>query len=366
VSGSAERTEQPTPERLRRLRREGKVPRSQDLAAAASLLVLTGVVAASAPGAAAQLRGLLELALSLAASPTPAVALTAIGGAGLRALVLVSGPVLLAAVLVAVAAGLGQVGFLLSFRPLVPDPARLDPASGLGQLLSLRKLVELARSLVKLLVLGWLAWVELRGSLRELGGLGRAGLPAAARFVASLLVRLSTEVGAAFLVLAVADWLYQRRRWLRDQRMTRQEVKDEYRQAEGDPQHRAERRRLHQELVESVRLGVAGADVVVRNPTHLAVALRWDEASGEAPRVVAKGREQEAQRLLARARRHGVPEVRDVPLARALARVDLGDEIPEELFVAVAEVLTLVRRLAAREDERRRARAGRMGYSRRR
>jgi type III secretion protein U len=234
-------------------------------------------------------------------------------------------------------AGVLQSGFAFAPGALRPRLDRVDPLRGLRRLASPSQLTALALALAKACVLVAIAWGWLRErapTLAALPALDAARALAAAPFVAGLAARLAL----AFLAFGALDLGLAWRRRRAALRMTRDEVRREHREQEGDPAHRAERRRVHRALLDAGP--VARATVVVVNPTHLAVALRHDRSGDEAPRVLAKGAGLAAARIRSAARRAGVPIVRDVPLARALHRLaEVGDEIPEELYEAAAAIL---------------------------
>ncbi len=271
----------------------------------------------------------------LSASPTEL--LSAEATLGFEAIL----PLLATVVVVAALAGFLQVGPLLTLDALAPKLERLDPIRGVKNLVGQRNLVELAKSLAEIGIIGWVAWITLRDSIRGVTGL--LGRDAEATLVggSALVVLLMLRVGGALAGIAALDVLYQRWKYQRDQRMTKEEVKREHKEAEGDPQQKRERERLHREILAHDTLeAVRRADVLVVNPTHLAVALRYEEEGElDAPEVVAKGGEDLARRMIRAAEEAGVPVMRDVPLARALYELEIGDEIPEALYEAVAIVL---------------------------
>lgn len=344
----AARTEEPTPRRLREARRRGQVARSRDLTAAVSLwFVLAAVsllVAPLVPLVVGSLARTVALAGSAgeSAAAREAVVWTRLG---LRLAL----PVLLAAVLAALACGIVQVGGLFTLEPLRPRLERLSPAQGVKRLFG-RGWVEALKSLFKFLVVAGAALLAARGSLRELVGAARGDGAALAQALVGALARLAVAGGAMLLALGALDLLYQRWRHRRDLRMTREELRREQREEEGDPQLRAERRRLHRELLaQRMVLDVPRASCVIVNPTHVAVAVRYDEADADAvPIVLAKGEGELARRIVAAARAAGVPVLRNAPVARSLLACELGSAIPERLYEAVAEVLRVV--LEERDD----------------
>ncbi|HVE38324.1 MAG TPA: flagellar biosynthesis protein FlhB [Planctomycetota bacterium] len=342
-----ERTEPATPRRREEARGRGQVARSADLSSAVILLAaalalrflgrpLAGSIFSSASTV---LEGLAFV------DGDPALLLSQFGGAFMAVLLgfLPFVGILLAA---ALGANLAQVGFLFSAGPLTPDFNRIDPVSGFGRLLSIRGLVRILGGLVKVGAVGvvvlWTLWAE-RVRLVELSGLGFEQILAVA---VDLMLTMSLRAALALLVLAIADYGFQKWQYERDLRMSKRELREELRRYEGDPAIRERRRAIQQQLaLQRMMLGVPGATVVVTNPTHLAVAIRY-EKSMEAPQVVAKGAEQLARRIRESALENGVPIVERKDLARALYRsVDVGGSIPPDLYQAVAEILAYVYRI---------------------
>jgi type III secretion protein U len=332
VSG---RTEQPTPRRLREARRRGEVARSADLCAAGALAGGLAGLFLSGGAIGEALAGALRGALTRAAIAAPGEGLSDAIGMVLRLTLSVALPSLAGGAL----AGAVQAG--LGFHPaaLRPSLARLDPLRGLRRLCAPAQLGRAALALGKAaallaILLGW--W---RHAARPLASLPRAAGVGASWGGVALLTPLLLRLAAALALVGLVDLALERRRLRGALLMTRDEVRRELREDEGDPARRAERRRVHRALVEAG--AVARATVVVVNPTRVAVALRHERGGQDAaPRVVAKGTGAAAARLRSAARRAGVPIVRDVALARGLHRLaEVGDEIPEELYEAAAALL---------------------------
>ncbi|HEX4445844.1 MAG TPA: EscU/YscU/HrcU family type III secretion system export apparatus switch protein [Polyangiaceae bacterium] len=342
----SDKTEEATPRRLRRAREEG----DSGASGYASQAVAFVVAVAIAPGAVA--------ALVSAASAGLRDALARAGGGGLdgHALAVVDGPALartflgvavpfIAAVGVAgAAAQLVQTGGVLASSRLAPRFERLDVFAGVGNLFSGARLFAVGRALVAALVVAWLAVHDLGERIVDVARL--AGRPSwAPVVVGDVAVRFLWHAALVGLVLAVADALVMHRAWRARLRMTKEEVRRDYREAEGDPMMRAARRRAYEELLAQATIAsIRTATVVVVNPTHLACALRYDDSGkegerDEAPVVIASGEGDLAARIAQAAREWGIPVVRDVPLARALVELEVGTAIPEALYEAVAEIL---------------------------
>lgn len=333
---SGARTEQPTPRRLREARRRGEHPVGRELPAAVALA--TGLAAAFAfgPWVVVELGAALRASL-LAAGSAPAPA-SAPGGA-LLLFARVSAPFLLVPALAAGAVAALQAGPFLSLAPLRFRAERLDPMRGLRRLLSPAALARVALGLAKASVAVALLATWFADHARALAGLPRMGVPALWRSVP--LGPLCARLASAALVFGAIDLALARRRHRRALMMTRDEVRREAREEDGDPGLRAERRRLQRAALEAAP--AARATVVVVNPTHVAVALAHRRGRDEAPRVLAKGTGVNAARIRSAARRAGVPILRDVALARALFRLaEVGEEIPAELYEAAAAVLVHV------------------------
>jgi type III secretion YscU/HrpY family protein len=349
---SGEKTEQPTEKKLRDARREGRVAKSRDAVSAAVVLTTAGALAFTGESALAALREAFALALGAIEGTRPAVPgvmLEATLSLGLRAVA----PVLAAATMAGALVGFLQVGPLLALDAVEPRFSRLDPIAGVGNLFQRRRLVELAKAMIVVVIVGATAWATLRGELRGVLALTGRSAEQALRGAGELVVALLLRVGGAMAALAVLDVLYQRWQFLADQRMTKDEVKREHKESDGDPHTKGERERLRRELLEHGLLErVRSADVLVVNPTHLAVALHYDEGGDDAlPEVVARGSDELAQRMIRAAEEAGVPVLRDVPLARALHALEDGESIPESLFEAVAAVLHVAWEERARDDD---------------
>jgi flagellar biosynthetic protein FlhB len=335
------RTEKPTPKRLRDARRDGRFPRSQD----PSTWVAVAAGSALVPHAVGVLRdevtGMLAVLPGVAADPSPSRALAALGGLP-QALLLAAGPVCGAAAVGALLAMAAQ-GVHPSSKPLKFTPSRLSPRQGLKRMVGARAAWEALKALLKVAVIALVVVALGRSIIPQLVGRGRMPVEAALGLVGGGLKSIVWTAALAGLVLALADYAYQRRSVMKQLRMTPREIKDEARQTEGDPMVKGAIRSKQIAMSRNRMLAaVATADVVLVNPTHYAVALRYEAGRG-APRVVAKGTDALALKIRERASEHRVPIVEDKPLARLLHRVcDVDDEIPAELYMAVARILAFV------------------------
>jgi flagellar biosynthetic protein FlhB len=337
-----EKTEAPSPRRLEKAREEGDVARSRELVTFALLAAGTAGLWGGAAGLVDQLSAALTQALRVdraAAFDTSRMTTQALDAAlgVLPALAPALGLMLVAALIAPMLLG----GWMVSTQALAPNFCRLNPLSGLARILSLDSLAELVKSVLKLLLVGGIAvWVlSAHGAalLSLMGEPTQAALLHAVRLVGTS----CATIVASLVLIAAIDVPWQLWRYQSKHRMSREDVRQENKESEGDPHVKAAIRRQQQAMARRRMMAeVPKADVVVTNPTHYAVALRYDDGAMNAPRVVAKGTELVAQRIRELAREHGVPLLEAPPLTRALYRhCDLGQEIPATLYTAVAEVL---------------------------
>ena len=346
----SERTEQPTPKRIRDARLEGNVARSPELSAAAvllgGLLLLRGPLRQMTLGLGEWLRSLiLALPNQLQAEKPVQASNLLTPNLGLWSVpYLLSLGVLL---VVALTVNLAQTGFLWSGKRLGLHFDRLDPIKGFKRLFSFHTLIELAKAILKLTLIGGVTYAYIRPRLPLLLSLNQYGFSSAFSLWFDLALGLAMQIALLYLVLAVLDYAYQRWSYLRSLRMTREELKEELKQTEGDPVLRSRIRSYQQRLARTrMMANVPRATVVITNPTHLAIALEYKPATMNAPKVIAKGANLLAERIKEIARANRIAIVENVPLAHLLYRtVDIDQEIPPELYTAVAEVLAYVYRL---------------------
>jgi type III secretion protein U len=344
----SEKTEQPSAKRLRDARRKGQIPRSRLLSSSA--VTLGGVLGLTASAGAGFAR-LKDWTARLMLEQEPTGALEEAG----RMMALLVGPALGGALLASLAVSVATVGLELNADHVMPKLERINPAEGLKKLFSVKPLIELGKALLVAAVVVWLVWsaaVEAGPDVLRTAWLeGTLGL----EHVVGRLGPLVTRLACVLVVLGVGDYALARRRHVKDLMMTREEVKREHKESEGDPHHKNQRKALHRQLAAGgPARGVQKASVVVVNPTHIAVALRYATEECEAPYLVAKGREGDALALRREAERLGISVVRDVPLARSLVHYDVGEEIPEELYQAAAAVLRVAQESQDMDDHPRR------------
>ncbi len=340
-----ERTESPTPKRLKEAREKGQIPRSRDLSAAAVLM--TGGVALSSLGG--QLGGDLSALMSRGLTLTReevmdtsqiVPTLTSAGLDGLIACIPVFGLLLLAAILAPLVLG----GWNFSSQSLMPQFNRLNPLSGIKRIFAMRSLVELTKALAKFGVVAVIAALVLWKDASALLALGREPTSQAIMHAVSLAGSSLILISAGMLLIAGIDVPYQLWQYAKQLKMTREEVRREMKESEGSPEVKGRIRQLQQQMArQRMMQDVPNADVIVTNPTHFAVALKYDEKRMRAPIVVAKGVDLVAARIREIATEHSVPIFEAPPLARVLYKnVDIGAEVPAAVYVAVAQVLSYI------------------------
>lgn len=357
MSGGEEKSEAATPKRRTEARRRGQVAKSADLSSIIGLMgvlmALSGIVGASSH-VIKEYFGDVFRNLGRAEISTPLV-MTA-GGNAMLTLFKAMLPLFATAMILGIVSNVAQTGPMWATERLRPDFNRLNPLTGAKQFVSARSLVELAKSSFKIGLIGWIAYGTVRGSYPQLMLMTRMDVPQGVAIVGELVFRLAFRVVGTLLVIAALDYAYQRYAFEKSIRMTKEEVKQEHKQTEGNPQIKSRMRARQRELSKKRMMqDVPAADVVITNPTHFAVALKYNAEEHTAPRVVAKGQDLMALKIRELAQHNDVPIVENPPLARALYKqVDIGREVPADLYEAVAEVLAFVYQI----NEDRRLRAG--------
>ena len=348
------KTHRATPRRRRDARKKGKVALSEEVGSAAVLLVATLVLWVYGSHIWETLFSICRESLTeLAREDLTVAAASGLLTDTLLSVVGMIAPVLMGMTAVALLVTLGQTGFHISMEPLTPNFAHFNPAEGAKKLVSLRSIATLAVSTLKLIALLLVAYVTVRGHLPRIFGLHGATAPNIAATMSRATLDLGIRAAMLLMVIAAMDYAYQKWQYEKDLRMTRQEVKDEEKLLEGSPETKRRIRTAQLTIARRRMLSdVKKADVVVRNPTHYAVALKYDSAKATAPVVLAKGMNYLAQRIVEIARKHRIPTVRDAPLAQALHKsVEVGGQIPAKLYRAVAKLLVHIYRLRGRKPE---------------
>ena len=345
----SDKTEPATAKKTRESREKGEVAKSADLTGWVALLVALYILPAMVGRLATATGSVLVRTNELSGVVDPDVAVEILGRTLLHGF-LAAAPVMFVAVGVSIVATIGQTGPMLASKALKPVFKRIDPKSGFQRLFSVRSLWETVKQIIKFAVILGIMWPAVTELVTMLTGQGRLVFVDSLSEVGDIVLGLCRSATWALVVLAFADFGYQRFQHSKDQRMTVQEVRDEYKNAEGDGSVKARMRSMQRSNARNRMLADMGqADVVITNPTHIAVALRYDPERGGAPRVIASGAGSVAAKIRERAAEAKVPVVEAKPLARALWRsCEVGDEVPAALYEAIALVLVFVKRLDRR------------------
>ncbi len=341
------RTEEPSETKLRKAREEGKVAKSQELIGAVGLLFPTLALLLLGPYFVRTMREMLIFYLNLVGKTDITRDSGPIVAAFFSYFIRLTLPIAAVAVIGAIFSNVLQVGFMFSAKPITPDFSKIVPRFGQyfkRTLFSMEGLFNFAKSLIKIIIIGVMAFLTIQGEFDKLRRLFEGPFWPSITFIFSLTMRLVIEVGVAMLALAIPDFIFQRRQFMESLKMSKQEVKEERKMQEGDPLIKGRmRERMRELLSRNMAANVPKADVVITNPTHYAIALEWDREKMAAPTVTAKGTDEMAQRIKRIAAENGVPLVENRPLARALySDVEIGDTIPEKYYQAIAAVLAHV------------------------
>lgn len=353
-STSQEKTEEATPKRLRDARKKGQVSKSRDLNTIIIVIAAFSAVAALKNYIGDNLRAVMQKAFSISSKTSITdEELHLIGHDLFFSYIKTVAPYLGIVLLAAILIGFLQVGPVFSVEPLKPQTKRLNMFQNLKNMFKITLLVEFVKNILKVFLVFFLAYITIKDNLHQVIATVIGTLPQSAAVATSIITSFLIKLFICFIIVAIIDFGFQKWHYKKELRMTKEEVKREYKQDEGDPLIKSHRRQLHQELAMSdVKKAVAASDVVLTNPTEVAVALKYDEREMMAPQVMAKGQRLFAEMIKEIAREAGVPIMQNVPLAWALLELDVGDEIPEELYSAVAEVLVIIYRM--REEKERR------------
>ncbi len=346
-----EKTEPATAKKLKDAREDGKVTKSKELTAAFDLIVLFLVLKIFMSFVGERLVGIfgyvydrmpefLEVNSNKLTSVAASHYLTDI----LFQITITILPFLLFGVAITFLVSVVQVGWKVTSKPLKPDLNKFNPINGFKRIISKDSLFELLKSIIKIAVIFWVAYSRVKNHKEELFILYEIPLNQAIALIGSVIIDTGLYISIVYLVIGFADFAYQKHKFNEDMKMTKQEVKDEFKNTEGDPQIKGRQRRKMQETSQRRMMqDVPKADVVITNPTHLAVAIKYDADVNTAPIVLAKGEEYVAQKIKEVARENNIEIVENKPLARMLYHnVDIGAEIPPELYQAVAEVLATI------------------------
>lgn len=344
---SDEKTEKPTPKKLSDARKKGQVFKSREMNSVVVLAALFATFKIYSKDAIDILKTFTRTILeNFVLEPN------ALTQSDIRKLILttmmvfarVVVPFLAVAFIVGLIVNYAQVGFLFTFEPLKPKLNRINPLEGIKRILSIKSVVELVKSNLKIFLVGYIAFNYARGKVSELHKLYDMDIANGAMFIGSITMGMVIRTVGTLLILAILDYAYQKWEYHKNLKMTKQEIKEEHKQVDGDPKIKAKIKEKQRQIAMSRMMqDVPKADVIITNPTHFAVAIKYDKSVCEAPYVLAKGQDLVAQKIKEIAKENSVPMVENRPLARGLFKAaDIGQVIPEDLYYAVAEVLAYV------------------------
>jgi flagellar biosynthetic protein FlhB len=345
-----------TPRKLEQARKEGQVVKSKDFSTAVSLLVLFSVIFGLAPFIWNQIVQVFTLLYEqIPNAHVEKIGYTYVLLIAVKGAALIIGPILAIAWLVAVLADFIQVGPLVATAPLMPKLDKLNPTKYFKNIISIKTLFELFKNIVKVIILGYIGWMVYKDHIESILMLASVDNNFAVMIeFGKLITEFIFKACIAFLVIAAADYGVTKWKFLKDQKMSFKEIKDEYKNSEGDPQVKAQlRQRRMQMLQQGAMDAVPTADFVVTNPTHVACALKYVAEEMDSPMLIAKGTELIAKKIIDIAKEHNVPVIENPPVARALFRmVDINSPIPPELYKAVAEILMFVYKMKNPSNKR--------------
>jgi flagellar biosynthetic protein FlhB len=348
-----EKTEQPTAKKIKDARAKGDVFKSRDLVQALLFMTAAAVLVTGGPAYVSQLRDLMKQFFQpeVVRGDLPIDAMLSRLGYAWSKFMLLTTPLMGALVVIAAAANFLQVKALFAPQAIQPKFEKLNPLNGFKNIFfSAKTYLELAKNLIKFTVVLWLLWATIRGAFHDIVPSAGMHLSQTAALAGRLMSDILYKVGVVFVILGAADFMLQKKMYMKKMMMSKEDVKQEYKEQEGDPHIKHMRKHLFQQLAQAgVARNVAKATAVVANPTHLAIALQYDEATMQAPKVTAKGQDSMALKIIEIAKEHKIPVIRNIGLAHSLFDLEEGYEIPEDLYEAVAEVLNFVYQLAVEE-----------------
>lgn len=345
-----DKTEQPTPKKLRDARKKGQVPKSKEVSSAALIIVVLVMLFVLMPSFVTRVQDMILAPAGFYEADFDLAADTLIKSTLISALMVFS-PIVIAVVVVGAMSNIFQFGLMFNASSIQPKLSNLNPASGFKKIFALKNLVEFIKSAFKIAFLALLIFLVLRNAIHELVKIPNCGINCVLPVLANIFRHVIINTIAAFVVVAAADYVFQKWQFMRDQRMSKDEVKREYKESEGDPHVKGKRKQFAKELVQSSEdAGVRKSKVVVTNPTHIAVALDYREDETPLPVIRAIGTELRAKRIIQIAQEEGIPIMENVPLARGLyGSGEVDQYIPVELLQDVAEVLAWVEELAEQQ-----------------
>lgn len=342
----SDKTEQPTPKRIREARNKGDICKSQDIPTAFTVLGLTAYLIVMGDTIFNQILTLMEIPIAVMHLPFQEALASAVE-ATLDIMFSILAPLISFVMFIALASNLLQVGFLFTMEGAMPKMDNLSPSKWFKKTFAMKNLVELIKNIIKVSVLGFAVWSVMEENLKVLFQLQTGTIYDFWAVLGTIVKDLLLIASYSFVTIATLDFLYQKWKYNQDHMMTKDEVKREYKEMEGDPHIKGKRKQLHQEMLsQNTMNNVRKAKVLVTNPTHFAIALDYEKDKTPLPIILAKGEGYLAQRMIQVAKEEGIPIMRNVPLARQLFETGAENSyIPKDLIKPVAEVLRWVQTL---------------------
>ncbi len=352
MSQGGEKTEQPTSKKLRDARKKGQVAKSQEISTTAVVVVMFVYLWFGRDFISEHVKTMILAAIQVINEPFRA-ALGDLGGIILTNFFVLLAPMLALVIAAALLSNLMQTGVLLAFEKIKPDLKKINPQQWFKKVFDKKNLLDFCKSLIKILFISFLLQRVIQSSLDSLTKAPIYGMNGVLTMLGAMFFEVLTYCAAAYITLAVIDYLLQKRLYIKELMMSKDEVKREYKEMEGDPIIKSQRRQMHQEMAmgnSADMKNVKKSSVVVSNPTHLAIALYYDEEETALPLVMAKGQDHVAKRIIKTAVEAGIPVMRNIPLAHQLwERAEYMEYIPSDLIEPVAEVLQWVNQISGRE-----------------
>ncbi|WP_035051371.1 flagellar biosynthesis protein FlhB [Carnobacterium pleistocenium] len=338
------KTEKASPKKLRDTRKKGEIPKSPDLTSAVTFIVF--ILAATFLGNYILKYSLLYLQNYLTAGLTVDGLENNLANIGIRSIVFIvvlAGPFLAIAFVAAFVSTIVQTGFLFSVEPIKFKLSKINPISGFKNMFSKKTVFTLFKNVAKLALVFWMAYKTLETSVYLILNSSNVGTEKLFFLMSDLVMELAAQLGILLLILGLIDYIYQVYDYRKNLKMSKQELKDEYKQSEGDPQIKAQRRQRYRQLTKGGLREVETATAIITNPTHLAIAIRYEKGKDEVPIIVAKGADHQAAKIRELAKELDIPIIENKPVARAMYKtVEIGQPVPIDLYQAIAEILALV------------------------
>jgi flagellar biosynthesis protein FlhB len=353
----SDKTEDPTPKRLREARKKGQVPKSQDATQAFLFLIGFSVLIGIGPQLTTNLKAFSIKYLELSTTNTmlSTDALYNILTDSIMFMLINLSPMLGAIMVIAIGVNYAQVGSLFTFETIKPSLNKINPFNGIKKWFSPATFIELIKTLIKFAIVIFLAYGIIKDLIRPLVLSVGSDLQNMNFLLKEMIMKFTYKVSVVFVIIAAADYFLQKKMMMKNLKMSKDEIKREYKQDEGDPMFKHKRKELAHELVFNNMMKKARkATAVVVNPIHMAAAIQYERGKSAAPVVVAKGRNLIAEQLKQIAKEEGIPIIRNISLAHALNKIELDEQVPEQLYTAVAEVLNFVYKLEQQQGGRKR------------